>query len=89
MQTVFSNPGRAVAPWQLRTAVSIPGIQKVAARVIGVGVLPEHVKGARLEKKCPVPLLARIAIGIGLAAAGAAIGISLVKGKRKRRFAWS
>jgi 2-polyprenyl-6-methoxyphenol hydroxylase-like FAD-dependent oxidoreductase len=89
LQTVFSKPGRAVAPWQLRAAVSIPGIQKLAARVIGVGVLPEHVKGARLEKKCPVPLLARIAIGIGLAAAGAAIGASVMKGKRKRRFAWS
>src|SRR5262252_5818408 len=38
LQTVFSNPGRAVAPWQLRAVVSIPGIQKVAARVIGVGV---------------------------------------------------
>ena len=89
LQTVFSNPGRAVAPWQLRAAVSIPGVQKLAARVVGVGVLPEHVKGARLEKKCPVPLLARIAIGIGLAAAGAAIGVRVIKGKRKRRFAWS
>jgi hypothetical protein len=59
------------------------------ARVIGVGIRPEHVKGARLEKKCPVPLLGRIAIGIGLAAAGAALGVSLMKGKRKRRFAWS
>ena len=89
LQTVFNNPGHAVAPWQLRAAVSIPGIQHVMARVVGVGVLPEHIKGARAEKKGPVPLLARIAIGIGLAAAGAAIGVSLVKGKRKRRFAWS
>ncbi len=89
LQTVFDNPGPAVAPWQLRTVVSLPGIQKVAARVVGVGVLPEHIKGARPQKQCPVPLLARIAIGIGLAAAGAAIGVSLIKGKRKRRFAWS
>lgn len=89
LQQIFRNPGPAVVPWQLRTAVSIPGIQKVTARVIGVGILPEHVKGAQAEKKCPVPLLARIAIGIGLAAAGAAIGVSLIKGKRKRRFAWS
>ena len=49
LQAVFSNPGRAVAPWQLRAVVSIPGIQRVVAHVIGVGVLPEHIKGA--EKK--------------------------------------
>jgi 2-polyprenyl-6-methoxyphenol hydroxylase-like FAD-dependent oxidoreductase len=89
MQNVFRNPGPALAPWQLRAAVRIPGTQKVTARLVGVGVLPEHVKGARVEKKCPVPLLARVAIGVGLAAAGAALGWSLIQGRRKRRFAWS
>jgi hypothetical protein len=89
LQSVFQESGPAKAPWQLKVAVNIPGIQHLTARVIGVGVLPEHVKGARLPKKCPVPLVARIAIGAGILAAGVAIGAKILKGQRKRRFAWS
>jgi|SRR5580698_5452534 2-polyprenyl-6-methoxyphenol hydroxylase-like FAD-dependent oxidoreductase len=88
LQTIFRNPGPAVAPWQMRAVLSIPGIQKVTARVIGVGVLPEHIKGARPEKKCPVPLLKRIAIGAGLVAAGVVIGAKVIKAQRRRQYAW-
>ncbi|HEY1730170.1 MAG TPA: FAD-dependent oxidoreductase [Terriglobales bacterium] len=89
LQTIFRNPGPAVAPWQLRAVVSIPGLQKITARVIGVGVLPEHIKGARKEKKCPLPMLKRIAIGAGLLAAGVVIGAKIIQGQRKRRYAWT
>jgi 2-polyprenyl-6-methoxyphenol hydroxylase-like FAD-dependent oxidoreductase len=89
LQTIFRNPGPAVAPWQLRAVVSIPGIQKLTARVIGVGILPEHIKGATKEKKCPVPMLKRIAIGAGLLAAGVVIGAKIIQGQRKRRYAWT
>jgi hypothetical protein len=89
LQTIFRNPGPAVAPWQMRAVLSIPGIQKVTARVIGVGILPEHIKGARKEKKCPVPMLKRIAIGAGLLAAGVVIGAKIIQGQRRRRYAWT
>lgn len=88
LQTVFRNSGPAVAPWQLRTVVSIPGIQKVTARVIGMGVLPEHIKGVVPEKKCPVPMLKRIAVGVGLLAAGIVIGTKMVQSAKKRQYAW-
>jgi hypothetical protein len=88
LQYVFNNPGRVTAPWQLKAVVSIPGIQKVAARVIGVGILPEHIKGARAQKACPMPRLKKLAIGAGLLAAGVVIGTRLVKASRRRDFAW-
>jgi 2-polyprenyl-6-methoxyphenol hydroxylase-like FAD-dependent oxidoreductase len=88
LQYVFDHPGRVSAPWQLKAVVSIPGIQKVTARVIGVGILPEHVKGARKKTSCPVPMLKKIAIGAGLLAAGIVVGTRLVKASRKREFAW-
>src|SRR5208337_1316902 len=47
MQRAFRNPGPARAPWQFKVAVQIPGIQHVLARVVGMGVLPEHIKGTR------------------------------------------
>lgn len=89
LQTVFRNPGPAVAPWQLRAAVSIPGVQKLTARIISLGVLPEHIKGARAKKECPVPRLKRIAIGAGLLAAGVMIGAKIIQGQRRRRYAWT
>ena len=88
LQNVFNNPGRVTAPWQLKAVVSIPGIQKVTARIIGMGVLPEHIKGAKAQKACPMPALKKIAIGAGLLAAGIVIGTRLVKASRRRDFAW-
>jgi 2-polyprenyl-6-methoxyphenol hydroxylase-like FAD-dependent oxidoreductase len=88
LQNVFDHPGRVTAPWQLKAVLSIPGIQRVTARVIGVGVLPEHIKGAKTRKACAMPALKKIAIGAGLLAAGIVVGTRLVKARRKRDFAW-
>lgn len=41
---VFHNPGRLEAPWQLKAALGIPGIQRLLGRAIGMGVRPEHVR---------------------------------------------
>jgi 2-polyprenyl-6-methoxyphenol hydroxylase-like FAD-dependent oxidoreductase len=43
LATIFENPGPARAPWQLRLVIHIPGIQRLLARVVGMGVRPEHV----------------------------------------------
>ncbi len=88
-QRVFRNPGPAKAPWQLKAVVSIPGIQHVMARVIGVGVLPEHIAGAKKQVTCDGQRLKRIAVAAGLALAGVAIGLRLLRNQRKPSHGWS
>lgn len=41
---VFSKTGPLKAPWQLRTAVRVPGVQHLLARAIGVGVRPSTLR---------------------------------------------
>ncbi|MEO8724626.1 MAG: FAD-dependent oxidoreductase [Acidobacteriaceae bacterium] len=52
---VFRDPGPLHAPWQLKAAVRIPGMQRLLGRAVGMGVRPEHVRdprrrGARASK---------------------------------------
>ncbi|MGC2164174.1 MAG: FAD-dependent oxidoreductase [Silvibacterium sp.] len=42
--SIFNNPGPAKAPWQLKFAVHVPGFQRLLARMVGIGVRPEHIK---------------------------------------------
>lgn len=46
LKYVFQHPGPLTAPWQMRIAVRVPGLQHVMGRAIGVGIRPEHVNGA-------------------------------------------
>ncbi len=89
IETVFRNPGPAKAPWQLKAVVSVPGIQQVLGRFIGVGVLPEHIAGARKPVACDGQRLKKIAVAAGLALAGVAIGLRLLRKSRKASFGWS
>jgi len=41
---IFDNPGPAKAPWQLKFVTHIPGIQRLIARGVGMGVRPEHIR---------------------------------------------
>jgi 2-polyprenyl-6-methoxyphenol hydroxylase-like FAD-dependent oxidoreductase len=41
---VFENPGPIRAPWQVKAAVRIPGIQRAVGYAVGIGVRPEHVR---------------------------------------------
>jgi hypothetical protein len=82
LQTIFRNPGPAKAPWQLKAAVNIPGVQHVVARVIGVGVRPEHIRGARKQTAFG-QLLKKIAIGAGLLAGGIVLTARLARGFRR------
>jgi 2-polyprenyl-6-methoxyphenol hydroxylase-like FAD-dependent oxidoreductase len=65
LEGVFRNPGPAKAPWQLKLAVRIPGIQNVIGYAIGVGVRPEHIPEVRKSRTT----LSRIAFGVGFASA--------------------
>jgi 2-polyprenyl-6-methoxyphenol hydroxylase-like FAD-dependent oxidoreductase len=69
---VFAHPGPLQAPWQLKAVTSIPGIQHLTARFIGIGVRPEHIRSRP-------PLLKRVAIGAGIAAA---VAVNLMRGRR-------
>jgi 2-polyprenyl-6-methoxyphenol hydroxylase-like FAD-dependent oxidoreductase len=69
---VFAHPGPLQAPWQLKAATRIPGIQHLTARFIGIGVRPEHIRSRP-------PLLKRIAIGAGIAAA---VAVNIMRRRR-------
>jgi 2-polyprenyl-6-methoxyphenol hydroxylase-like FAD-dependent oxidoreductase len=77
---ISRNPGPSQAPWQLKVAVQIPGIQRVMGRVIGVGVRPEHVKAASAPA-CRADRVKKIAVGIG--AAVAAFAFTLFETRRR------
>ena len=70
---VFRHPGPLHAPWQLKAVTSIPGIQHLTARLIGIGVRPEHVR--RTEPS----LVKRLAIATGIAAA---VVVNMLRGAR-------
>ena len=61
---VLANSGPVRAPWQLRAAVRIPGIHRALGYAVGIGVRPEHVRGATHQLR---PVLFRFAIAIGTA----------------------
>ncbi len=86
LQTVFRNPGPARAPWQLKAVVSIPGAQQVMGRVIGVGILPEHIRGAR-KQPCKGEILKKIAVGAGLLLGATVLGMRLLRRPRSRSYA--
>jgi hypothetical protein len=79
---IFDNPGPAKAPWQLKAVFEIPGIQRLTARTIGVGVRPEHIKGAARPALSRASCIRGIAVGVGVAAAILAASLF---GRRLRR----
>ncbi len=87
IKKIFENPGPAKAPWQLKAAVRIPGLQHLTARVVGIGVRPEHIRGARVKPACDGQYLRRLAVGVGLVAAGAVLAARMVRSFGRRRYA--
>ncbi len=73
---IFQHPGPLKAPWPLKAAVRIPGIQHAIARMVGTGVRPEHVGRPSL--------LMRLAMFSG-AAAGVAVSIAKGMSQKPRR----
>jgi 2-polyprenyl-6-methoxyphenol hydroxylase-like FAD-dependent oxidoreductase len=50
LEWVFRHPGPIRAPWQLKAAMRIPGLQNVAGRVVGIGIRPEHIREGSLRR---------------------------------------
>jgi 2-polyprenyl-6-methoxyphenol hydroxylase-like FAD-dependent oxidoreductase len=77
--SVFGKTGPMQVPWQLKAAMRIPGLQRVTARVIAVGIHPEHIARPQQRERTA---LRRFAICAGLTAAAA---IVLTRKLRARR----
>ena len=77
---VFENPGPAKAPWQLKVAVEIPGIQHLLGRGVGMGARPEHIADAASRPGRDRKRLLKIAISVGVAAATGAL---ILRARRK------
>ncbi len=81
MQKIFEKPGPAVPPWQLKAAVHIPGMQRLIARVIGMGVRPEHVRNPDVRPVVNRSAARRLALGLGLVTAGMMIAFKMWKSR--------
>ena len=80
-QRMFQNPGPAKALWQLKVAVRIPGVQDLLARAIGMGVRPEHIKGARKPSGL---CFKSTAVGVGVAMAAAVLALRMMRRRQGR-----
>jgi len=73
MARAFENPGPIEAPWQMKAALRIPGVQSALGYAVGVGVRPEHVRPAHVrlarEKRRRVIRAGLLCAGIGAVAA--------------------
>jgi 2-polyprenyl-6-methoxyphenol hydroxylase-like FAD-dependent oxidoreductase len=79
---LFQQSGPLQAPWQLKAAVRIPGLQVAVGYAIGIGVRPEHV-GRRSERDGQI-LPVAIGFAVGLAAALAALTFGWRKARHAR-----
>jgi hypothetical protein len=43
LNRVLHNPGPVHAPWILRFVTHLPGFKHLTARLIGMGLQPEHI----------------------------------------------
>jgi len=84
MQAIFRNPGPSVAPWQLKLVAQIPLAPHLNARLIGMGVRPEHIKGARKKSAFEGLCTKSVAIAIGVMTAAAVLGGCLLQSNRRR-----
>jgi 2-polyprenyl-6-methoxyphenol hydroxylase-like FAD-dependent oxidoreductase len=69
---VFQNSGAIRVPWQLKVIAHAPGLQRAMGHVVGVGIRPEHVAGARKGAWDQPWSLSKAAVHAG-AAIGAAV----------------
>lgn len=69
LQRIFRSTGPLKAPWQVKLLTRLPGVQQIMARVIAVGIRPEHIAGSPQHRAADQRRLIRIAVATGLFAA--------------------
>jgi hypothetical protein len=67
------------APWQVRVATQLPGVQRILGHAIGIGALPEHVRPEPQERPQRLRRPTGVFAAIGFAAAGVAVGWMALK----------
>lgn len=78
LEYVFRHPGALTAPWQMKTVLRIPGVQRLNGRLIGIGVRPEHVRATEPAGG----LLRGLAMTAGRAAA---LAVNITVGMLRRK----
>jgi 2-polyprenyl-6-methoxyphenol hydroxylase-like FAD-dependent oxidoreductase len=70
---VFQSNGPFQVPWQVKVAAHLPGMQRLMGHVVGVGIRPEHVDGARPRGQAWSLKKAAVHAGAALGAAVATV----------------
>ena len=81
---IFQNPGPFQAPWQLKVAVRVPGVQRAIGYLVGVGVRPEHIADAPGHLPLSGAALRRVAVYAAVTAIAVA-GVFLARKNRCSR----
>ncbi len=81
LEYVFRHPGPLQAPWQLKAAMGLPGLRYIVARVIGIGVRPEHIRDPETRPAAPRSVR-RVAVFAGIVAG---VVVIAVRGMRNAR----
>jgi 2-polyprenyl-6-methoxyphenol hydroxylase-like FAD-dependent oxidoreductase len=68
---VFETSGPVQAPWQLKAASRIPGIDRALGYAVGIGMRPEHVREKTRTRSGRTRLATAIFAGIGVASVAA------------------
>ncbi len=82
---LFRNPGPIHAPAALRVAVRIPGPQHLIARLVGMGVRPEHITDG--PNPPPARLPARTVAAVAALTAFAVAAVFLFRRSRSKQLA--
>jgi 2-polyprenyl-6-methoxyphenol hydroxylase-like FAD-dependent oxidoreductase len=81
---IFRHPGPIRAPWQLKVAARVPGIQHVMGRLVGMGARPEHIRDAGTQPHRDRGPLTRIAVFAGVMTA---VAVRTMRSLRTARMA--
>ncbi|MFL6447153.1 MAG: FAD-dependent oxidoreductase [Bryobacteraceae bacterium] len=82
-EKVFKSSGALKAPWQLKLVARLPGLPHLLARMVGIGVRPEHVRdeaGSETPRRPWIQITATSAALLGVLAFARA----RLKGRRQR-----
>jgi 2-polyprenyl-6-methoxyphenol hydroxylase-like FAD-dependent oxidoreductase len=79
LQKVFDHPGALSAPWQMKAVLRVPGVQRAAGYLIGVGVRPEHIEDRPQRSAVDWFSLKGMAISAGVAAAVAVMALRALR----------
>jgi len=79
---VFEKPGPLEAPWQVKVATRIPGIQRAVGYAVGMGVRPEHLRKEPQAKDRRSSVATATCWGLGLVFAVGLVGWAALRARK-------